>query len=107
MSEKPSINEQSVLEGKIFAVLSYLFILSVIPLLFKKDNEFVKYHGRQGIVLFVGEVAVFVASVLMSWIVKPAILIFGLYSLAGIIGALKGELTRLPLVTSIAEKITL
>jgi len=39
-------------ENKIMAILSYLSILCLIPLFTKKDNEFVYYHAKQGLVLF-------------------------------------------------------
>lgn len=98
---------KEVLEGKIFAILSYLSILCIIPLVFKKDNQFALSHGKQGLVLFVGEVAVFIVSVLFEWIFRPFIFIFGVLSLWGLIWALKGEYVKLPVISNIADKITL
>ena len=50
--------DKEVQEGKIFAVIGYLGILCLIPLLFKKDNKFALFHGKQGLVLFLGWIAV-------------------------------------------------
>lgn len=36
----------------LFAALSYISILFIIPLLFKKDSKFAQFHGKQGLVLF-------------------------------------------------------
>ena len=106
--EKPDkLSDQQIMEGKIFAVLSYLSILCIIPLVLKRDNRFVLSHGKQGLVLFIGEVAVFVISVIFEWILRPSIFIFGVFSLWGIIEALKGQDVRLPVVSDIADKITL
>ena len=67
----PLYSPKEILEGKIFAVLAYLSILCIIPLIFKKDNAFVLAHAKQGLVLFVSEVAVFVGSIILStWIIK-------------------------------------
>ena len=42
-------NDKTIREGKVFAILSYLSILCIIPLILKKDNEFVLAHGKQGL----------------------------------------------------------
>ena len=53
--EKPDkLSDKQIMEGKIFAILSYLSILCIIPLVFKRDNHFVLSHGKQGLVLFIG-----------------------------------------------------
>lgn len=107
MAKSEQINDKQVMEGKIFAVLSYLSILCIIPLVLKRDNPFVLSHGKQGLVLFIGEVAVFVVSVILEWILRPSIFVFGVFSLWGIMEALKGQYVRMPVVSDIADKITL
>ena len=100
--------EKEILEGKIFAVLSYLSILCIIPLVLKKDNNFVLSHGRQGLVIFVGEVTVFVAHVVLGqWILSLGSFIFGVISLWGIVEVLRGHYVKLPFISDIADKITL
>ncbi len=106
MQDEQQENQQ-VIEGKIFALLSYLSILCIIPLVLKKDNDFVLAHGKQGLVIFVAEVAVFIASIVISWIAKPLYFILLIFSLIGIISALKGEFIKLPVISEIAEKIIL
>ena len=101
-------SQQEILDGKIFAVLAYLSILCIIPLVFKKDNQFVLSHGKQGLVLFVSEVAIFIGSIILSaWIIKLCFFILGIFSLWGIIKSLQGQALQLPVVWDIAEKITL
>ena len=41
----------------VYAILSYLWILCLIPVLMKKEDEFVKFHAKQGLMLFIVEVA--------------------------------------------------
>ena len=99
--------ESQVVEGKVFAILSYLSILCIVPLILKKENPFVLSHGKQGLVLFVGEVAVFIVSIVFPWLLKMGIFVFGIFSFIGIIAVLTGKYIKLPVVDRIAEKITL
>jgi len=99
--------EEKILEGKIFAILAYLPFLCIIPLAFKKDNDFVLLHGRQGLVIFVGEIGIFILSIVFPWILKAGMFVLLLVSFVGIIAVLKGDYIKLPVVSSIAEKITL
>jgi len=97
-----------VREGKVFAILAYLSILCIIPLLFKKENSFVLTHGKQGLVLFLGEVGVFIVHILLgTWILRLGMFVLLAMSFVGIIAVLKGESLELPVVSKIAEKITL
>ena len=104
----PQVNqEKQILEGKVYAILSYLPILCIIPLVFKKDNNFALSHGKQGLVLFIGEVAVFILSIVLPWILRTGIFILLVISFLGIIEALRGRYVRLPIICDIADKITL
>lgn len=99
---------EEILEGKIFALLSYLSILCILPLLFKKENAFVLQHGKQGLVIFLGEVAVFIVHIILGpWIFRLGIFVFGIFSFLGIIAVLRGRYVKLPGIADIAEKITL
>ena len=99
--------ESEVLEGKIFAILAYLSLLCIVPLIMKKENDFVLFHGKQGLVIFVGEVAVFIISIIFPWLLKPGVFILLVASFLGIIAVLKGQYLKLPIITEIADKITL
>lgn len=97
-----------VLDGKVFAILSYLSILCIIPLLFKKNNLFVLTHSKQGLVLFVGEVAVFILHIIFGdWFLKLGMFVLLTLSFIGLLAVLRGQYIRMPVVSSIAEKITL
>lgn len=104
----PSKQEDVVREGKIFAVLGYLSILCIIPLIFKKDNSFVLAHSKQGLVLFLGEVAVFILSIIFPvWIIKIAVFVLFVISFVGILAVLQGQKIELPVISALAEKIIL
>ena len=107
MANQAKLQEKQILEGKVYAILSYLSILCIIPLVLKKDNPFALSHGKQGLVIFVGQVAVFIASIVWQGIMRPGLFILGIISLWGIIEVLKGNTVRLPVIADIADKITL
>ena len=99
--------EPLVLEGKMFAVMAYLSILCILPLILKKDNDFVLAHGKQGLVIFIGEVGVFIFSILFPWLLKLGLFVLGLFSLLGIVAVLRGRSIELPVITRISEQIVL
>ena len=91
-------------DRKLFALLSYLGILVVIPLLLKRDDDFVMFHAKQGLVLMIGT---FLAVLLMPFFGLGSLLMLFIFilSIMGIIASLQEKKTRLPLVGDIAEKI--
>lgn len=108
MNKRRASEDQEIVEGKIFAIVSYLSIFCIVPLVLKKDNTFVLSHGKQGLVLFVGEVAIFIIHIILGqWFLKLGFFVLGIFSFIGIIKCLKGEYVRLPIVSDIADKITL
>ena len=108
--QKEDKDDREIIEGKTFALLSYLSILCIIPLILKKDNKFCLFHARQGLVLFIAEVAVFVISVLpfvvgILW--RVGVLFFGFVSIWCIIQVLMSKYAKIPLVFELAERIVI
>ncbi len=106
---KPS-DEDIIREGKFFAIISYVSFLCIITLILKKDNKFSLYHAKQGLVLFVMEVAAFILSIipLLGWLIGLfGYAIFLLVSIWGIMQAALGIYCRIPLVSEISEKVIL
>lgn len=96
-------NKELTNDSKLFAALSYLWLLSVVLLVLKKDDEFVKFHAKQGTVIFIASVILWFIPIL-GWMMQIAALI------AAIIGFLKaysGEKYKMPVVGDLAEKINL
>lgn len=85
------------------AALSYLWLLSVVMLLVKKDDAYVQFHAKQGVVLFVASMILWFIPII-GWLLN--ILVF----VAVILGAIKayqGEKYEMPLVGELAKKINL
>ncbi len=90
-------NDNKTLMG----VLSYLGPLVIIPFLVSKENTFVKFHIKQGLVLLVLEVLLWIAAGIF-WPLMPivGIIEFGVFVLAiiGIVNVVGNKEQELPLV---------
>ena len=103
-------DEQEIHEGKFFAIISYVSFLCIITLVLKKNNKFALYHAKQGLVLFVLEVAAFILSIipLLGWLIGVfGYAIFLLVSIWGIMQAALGIYCRIPVISEISEKVIL
>ncbi|MGE5392334.1 MAG: DUF4870 domain-containing protein [Candidatus Saccharibacteria bacterium] len=99
----------------VMAILAYLGILILIPLLVAKDNQFVKFHIKQGLVLVIIWVAYWFLTAVFGaihlWVLNMFVYpIVGLGTLIlaiiGIINAVNGQQKELPVVGSLARKFT-
>jgi uncharacterized membrane protein len=102
-NKAPAVSTKEDIEkNKLNAVLSYLGILIIVPLLSEdaKKSPFAKFHLNQGLVLLiVSMVGGFVFWVpVIGWV--AAIFVFVIW-LIGIIGAVQGEMKRVPLFGNI------
>jgi uncharacterized membrane protein len=94
-------------EKDLTAILSYIGILFLIPMLVAKDNNFDQFHAKQGLVLFIAEVitAMFAVVPILGWIAAPILYIIWLVlSIIGIINVLEGNKKELPLIGQFANK---
>lgn len=93
----------------LMGVLSYLGILVVIPLMMAKDDAFVKFHAKQGLVLaLIGVLVWFVGMNMWSlWsllqLVNLGVIIL---SIIGIINVVNHKEAEIPLVGSLAKHFT-
>jgi uncharacterized membrane protein len=92
-------------KNKIFAILAYLGILFLVPLLAAKDSKFARFHTNQGFVLFLTALAAWVMALVLSFIpilnclVHLAVFICILtLMIMGIINAASGKYKQLPLI---------
>ncbi len=88
-------------KNRIMAVLSYIGLLFIIPLIKANESPFVRYHLNQGIVLFIASVigCITVAIPHVGWIVATVINVINFAMLmVGVRNAIKGEAKELPLI---------
>lgn len=97
--------------SNIIAALSYFWILSVVFYVTNKDDKFVVFHARQGMVLFaISLLVLFVFPVLglvpfVGFLIMLVNLALFVAFVVGAIKAYQGEKYRFPLIADIAEKI--
>jgi len=92
------------------ALLSYLWILCIIPLFSKESDDFVKFHSKQGLVLLICEVATWAVFgfVPFLWFMVNILWVFWLIlSAIGIINVLGGKKKEIPFFGKYANKINL
>ena len=87
-------------EEKVWGAISYLWVLSLVALAARKDDDFVRFHANQGVFLFAVSLVMMLIPIL-GWIISLFILAF---CIVGIVKALKGEKWELPLVAGMAER---
>ena len=88
------------------AILAYLGILVVIPLVMNREDQFVKFHSKQGLVLLITWViANFIWAIpVLGWIVSPIInLSCFILMILGIINATEGQTKELPIIGKFAQ----
>ena len=87
--------------NKVFAILSYIGILWLIPLLAAPNSKFARFHTNQGLVLWIASLIIGVVAIIpiLGWIVSfvGGIITFILMIL-GIINAGSGKAKQLPII---------
>ena len=95
-------------QKNILAIISYIGILCLVPILMKEKDGFVKFHAKQGLVLFIAEIItwiIFYALPYQLWFLYNLLaLLWVILSIIGIINAVKGEQKPLPVIGKFAEK---
>ncbi len=91
---------------KLMGVLAYLGPLVIIPYLTSKDDPFVKFHIKQGLVLLVIDVIIWLLEIvfwplwLLFKLIKLAVLVL---TIIGIVNVVKSKEKKLPLVGDYAR----
>lgn len=88
-------------EGKLWAILSYIFILWLVPLwVIKPRNDFAVYHAKQAFGLFLTAVVLGWLP-FIGWLVSIFVLVLWVI---GIVNAARGVMTPVPLLGPLFEQ---
>lgn len=108
-SIKPEIvNSHNSKDDRVFAAISYVSILCLVSLLLKKDNQFIQFHAKQGVVLLIAEIILWFVNIIPFFgyaIWRALSLVFLIVSIVGIVNAWKGKYWKLPLFSEYASKL--
>jgi uncharacterized membrane protein len=87
-------------EDRVWAAASYLWVISLVALAARKDNDFVRFHANQGALLFVVSlVLMFIPGI--GWLLN---VILGVLAIIGIIKAIQGVRWPLPVGADLAKR---
>lgn len=95
---------QDIEKNKAYAILAYIWILFLVPLLAAKDSPYAKFHANQGLVLFLFGIALGAVGwiPILGWLVAivGSIMAF-VFMIIGIVNAAQGECKPLPIIGEI------
>lgn len=95
-------------QNMVMAVLAYIAILFLVPLLAAPQSQFARFHANQGLVLFIVEIILGVVVgiclfiPIVGWIISSVVgLVTFLLMVLGIVNAASGKGKELPLIGKI------
>ncbi|MBI4437528.1 DUF4870 domain-containing protein [Candidatus Uhrbacteria bacterium] len=97
-------------EDRLIAAVGYLGILCLVPLLLRKDSAFSQHHGKQGLVLLIAWIILWVGNIIpvlgqIVWMLGS--IVFIILMILGIVNALQGRLWNMPFLGSFAKQMKL
>ncbi|MEW6219798.1 MAG: hypothetical protein AB1634_09740 [Thermodesulfobacteriota bacterium] len=106
--EKTVLEYEANVISRLLAFVSYLGILCFFPLVLSQRDDYVHFHARQGLVIWILEV-IAIALVYVPGagfhLLQGLGLLCLVYSVAGLVSVLLGRAWRLPIVGQLATKL--
>ncbi|MEO5341949.1 MAG: hypothetical protein H7842_01190 [Gammaproteobacteria bacterium SHHR-1] len=108
MSVEVVVHGENNMRSRVLALMSYLGVLVFVPLVTNRDDEYVHFHARQGLVIWTfGVLAIF-----MLYVPGLGKLIFSFlamavmaYSLIGIVSVALHKAWKLPFIYGLASRL--
>lgn len=91
---------EDVQKNKLMAVLAYIGILVIIPIICAKDSKFAKFHANQGLILCILEIicSALCGLKLIGWIFRLLGVVAVVMAVIGIVYAIQGKAKELPVI---------
>ncbi len=108
MSETTVLSRDTTVSSRVMAIMSYLGVLSLVPLVVNKKDPYVYFHARQGVILWMWEVLAIYTLLLPTvgkMFFKFSSVACLVLSVVGIISVLLGRAWKFPLVGDWAAKL--
>ena len=108
MSGTTLLQRDASVSSRVLAVMSYLGVLSLVPLVMNRNDPYVQFHARQGVVLWMWEVLA-----IYTWLI-PAVgsfffhfssILCSVFSVIGILSVLLGRAWKFPLLGGWAARL--
>lgn len=91
--------KKSASDQKIWAVVGYLWILSLVVLAARKNNDYVRFHASQGVLLFI----ISIVALILGPIGMLINVVVVIAAVVGIFKAWQGEKWELPGLSNLAQ----
>lgn len=100
-------------------VLSYLWILALIPLLTKKEDREVQWHAKNGLGILIGEILAWIVITIVSYVAPNVVgcgmsvvscavwIAFLVVRILAIVKGVAGQRFTVPVLTDLGQKINL
>lgn len=94
-------------DRRMAALMAYIPFLCFVPLLRMRNDPYVYFHARQGLVLFFVEIVAFIFSFPhLSQLFWSAIIIGCIgAAVAGVMFAMQGKMHKIPIIGDIADRL--
>lgn len=98
-----NMNKNDISDNKLMALLSYLWLLVLIPLFANKNSDFVRFHTNQGLVLLICNAIIGILSLIPVIRIAAALLeiVAFIIMIIGIINVANGKAKELPIIGKI------
>ncbi len=95
-------------KARVMGLMSYLGVLVFVPLMMNRDDAFVNFHARQGLIIWVfGIVALSIRFLpgIGNVIFSLLAMLVSIYSLVGLVSVLLSTEWKLPVVHGLSVKL--
>ncbi len=96
------------LRAKVLAMMSYLGVLCIVPLLMNRDDHYVNFHARQGLILWIWSVVAFFmmhVPAIGKWFSSMSLIMVFIFSVIGLISVMLRKAWKLPFIYTLASRI--
>lgn len=104
-SQKDLRNLTNLEEDKVYAALCYVSVLVFVPLLTRKQDPFINFHIRQGLLVLVATILSLIVAAWQQWLGNMLFLLIVVVDLLALVQTLQGKSWKIPGLGSLAEKI--
>ncbi len=102
------VRRENGLRSYVLGVMSYMGVLCFVPLLTNSDDEFVNFHARQGLIIWIWSVLAVMALYLPGlgkfFFSMSAMAVLAV-SIVGVVAVLFSKAWKLPLIHNLASKL--
>ncbi len=104
--ELPYGDEISSEDKKMASIMAYIPFLCFVPLLSMSSSKDVRFHARQGVILFIIELvaALFLIDQVSNFFFKIILIFAVALSVAGLVFAAQGKNYKLPIIGDLIDK---